>query len=637
MSDVYSPVAPDPQESYRGWQRYLGQPADTSFTLKGDNLIPEERARLQPPQPYPPPPLGSAVGGLASQAIFGGLSGLGSDIKSVGSLDPSSMVRGLGGLGMAAMGPGPEAKAGKSLLETGLSTYAKHLPEEFKGPFGELKTTVEEPHVTLAKGLKHYQESLGAGKITPAEYSGFSDALWKQYGGATAAGTPKPQGKSFGEMSPQEFEAWEKGWPAPKKEPAQPSSWMLKPGAPTNYFEWVNAAGAKGGPPLEYQKFQDSLSNAEWKDFHATTKKWAAEEPSSTYYKGKPAELTYHPTGTMEGDLFIHQGGKKIGEITAPDTKGDPFYLWMNHWGDQASAKQYSTLAEVKTAAKEAAEEVPTEQVPHGFTGAQWAKVTPEAKKIVTENPHIDWAPFAALSAPKLGPATAGYHLAAEEGKSAMASPIAPLVSPSKRYLPGRSPADYLPAPPEKATQVGFNMPMRHGGYKEFEQFAFPEHVGFGGREPELGVHAGTPRAAEDRVGKPLEGGNVHYDLIGRAQNPLRMKDLGSWGEDNVKSELKHLGFPKGEVNDLEGMPAVRDYIASKGYDSIVYRNYAEDPGSDSYLFFKPSKDDPRYVQGIRKRGAAFDPSKVEMSNIMAGLGGGAVLPWLGGGDAQRK
>lgn len=139
-----------------GWRRYLAQP-DVEFTLKGDNAPKGFDIHKE-----------AAPGGVVPNAIMGGLAGMGGDIRDVASLDPSSMIRGLGGLGMAAMGPGPEAKAGKSLLDIGLKAYAEKLPEEFKTAGGGLIN------------FKKYQDALEAGKISPYEYMGFIDALKNQ-------------------------------------------------------------------------------------------------------------------------------------------------------------------------------------------------------------------------------------------------------------------------------------------------------------------------------------------------------------------------------------------------------------------------------------------------------------------------
>lgn len=138
-----------------GWRRYLAQP-DVEFTLKGDNAPKGFDIHKE-----------AAPGGVVPNAIMGGLAGMGGDIRDVSSLDLSSMIRGLGGLGMAAMGPGPEAKAGKSLLETGLKAYEKALA----------KDTTYFPAMQANPKFKQYQDALNAGKITPQEYLGFIKAL----------------------------------------------------------------------------------------------------------------------------------------------------------------------------------------------------------------------------------------------------------------------------------------------------------------------------------------------------------------------------------------------------------------------------------------------------------------------------
>jgi len=194
---------------------------------------------------------------------------------------------------------------------------------------------------------------------------------------------------------------------------------------------------------------------------------------------------------------------------------------------------------------------------------------------------------------------------------------------------------------PERATASGYNVPLAHGTRSEepFEAFNLPEEgARFGVKKAEIGVHAGSPAAANRFGGRDLSGVVTTrprvYPLVMKAQNPLEMPDLGNWGPKQIEYWLSHEGakhgFTKDEVtNALKGQPtseiykpegleqikALRELIQSKGYDSIKYKNTVEDPGHTSYIALDPKQ--------LRSPWAAF--KDLESRNLLAGLAGGAV------------
>jgi hypothetical protein len=195
---------------------------------------------------------------------------------------------------------------------------------------------------------------------------------------------------------------------------------------------------------------------------------------------------------------------------------------------------------------------------------------------------------------------------------------------------------EHLPTPiPERATAAGFNVPLAHGTKEDpFTEFKLPyELERFGRSSAEIGVHAGSPKAANKFGGSYLSnyGNNRIYPLVMRAQNPLESPDLGNWGPRNIAEFLgNHPEFGNVEVSKalkgeypaeirdegaVEQIKALRDLIQSKGYDSIKYKNTVEDPGHTSYIALDPKQ--------LRSPWAAF--KDLDSRNLLAGLAGGVV------------
>ena len=131
-----------------------------------------------------------------------------------------------------------------------------------------------------------------------------------------------------------------------------------------------------------------------------------------------------------------------------------------------------------------------------------------------------------------------------------------------------------------------------------------PDFDRFRRRLGDVGVHVGTLGQAQDRLdyltsradldplgrNPRLHGGHRILPLVMRAENPLRLPDVGSWNAENLidelggalKIDIRHppydrLWFMKHPSTQLSNF---RDLIKSKGYDSIVYRNTGEVEGA---------------------------------------------------------
>jgi hypothetical protein len=142
----------------------------------------------------------------------------------------------------------------------------------------------------------------------------------------------------------------------------------------------------------------------------------------------------------------------------------------------------------------------------------------------------------------------------------------------------------------DAAYQAGYTIEAEHQTNQWFSEF----------KAGELGFHIGA--------GIP-EGmlGQRTMKLRARIANPLRLKDLGVWSADRViyslpeaiiterqRSELldeipeeMRAGSP--ESGDMfayyDALAPIRDFLVSKGYDGIVYKNEAEGR-EDSYIAF---------------------------------------------------
>ena len=175
--------------------------------------------------------------------------------------------------------------------------------------------------------------------------------------------------------------------------------------------------------------------------------------------------------------------------------------------------------------------------------------------------------------------------------------------------------------------------------------------------DDELGVHFGNPKQAQVFSGDWLsrEAQPRQYPVVVSTNNPLELPDLGTWHLEDVTQALKKANtgelrgragyerqpnnhaqfmpispetvgqFPPHELNQIDSIEGMRDYLQSKGYNSIKYVNKAEDSGANSFIKFTPSPEAPNFVTGVRSPFAAFDPSKIMRPELAAGLAGGTL------------
>jgi hypothetical protein len=176
--------------------------------------------------------------------------------------------------------------------------------------------------------------------------------------------------------------------------------------------------------------------------------------------------------------------------------------------------------------------------------------------------------------------------------------------------------------------------------------------------DDELGVHFGNPKQAQVFSGDWVSGQAAprQYPVVVQTNNPLELPDIGTWHLEQIQEALNKANegklrgragferqpdnpnafinlspetqgqFPLHEVQQLESIEDARNYLSSKGYDSIKYVNKAEDSGNNSYIKFTPSPEAPDFVSGVRSPFAAFDPAKIMRPELAAGIGGAAVV-----------
>jgi hypothetical protein len=98
-----------------------------------------------------------------------------------------------------------------------------------------------------------------------------------------------------------------------------------------------------------------------------------------------------------------------------------------------------------------------------------------------------------------------------------------------------------------------------------------------------------------------------------RLENPLRMKDLGTWGLQNVLRELPAQAKLTPEQTDAvyeaynrsdeEAWGLLKSILSEKGYDGIVYANQVEHRGKDSFIAFYPEQ-----IKSVNNQGT-FSPT----------------------------
>ena len=130
---------------------------------------------------------------------------------------------------------------------------------------------------------------------------------------------------------------------------------------------------------------------------------------------------------------------------------------------------------------------------------------------------------------------------------------------------------------------------LYHGTGADFTKFR--RRVG------DIGMHFGTTGQANDRMEYLAQRPGAVPDRNAQVmpvylsiRNPLRLRDVGAWKAENLKSELLDL-FPqdtarigsRGGRDGLRTTADIRAFIQSKGYDGVVYKNTGEVEGSEPY------------------------------------------------------
>lgn len=122
---------------------------------------------------------------------------------------------------------------------------------------------------------------------------------------------------------------------------------------------------------------------------------------------------------------------------------------------------------------------------------------------------------------------------------------------------------------------------MYHGTSADFNTFKRSKS--------DIGMHFGTIGQADDRVKFNIKRGRFSSGMNTlpvylRIIRPLRLPDAGAWDVDNMRYELKKL-FPHktGTIGQLRTSKQISDFIASMGYDGIIYKNTSEIKGAQSY------------------------------------------------------
>jgi hypothetical protein len=179
-----------------------------------------------------------------------------------------------------------------------------------------------------------------------------------------------------------------------------------------------------------------------------------------------------------------------------------------------------------------------------------------------------------------------------------------------------------------------------HGTDADFSAFQHTEDIGFhfgdastaakrvlsaSGYGVVQGEKAKAAYTMALRAGHVPEGGNLMPVYL-HIEHPLRWPDLHTWSPNDVLSQMvrsrilteEEVDAASGDVIDRE---FVRDALARKGYDGIVYKNATEGRG-DSYIVFNPEQ-----IKSVANRGT-FSP---ESPNILEQTKKGGFVPGEGG------
>jgi SAM-dependent methyltransferase/ribosomal protein S18 acetylase RimI-like enzyme len=158
--------------------------------------------------------------------------------------------------------------------------------------------------------------------------------------------------------------------------------------------------------------------------------------------------------------------------------------------------------------------------------------------------------------------------------------------------------------------EQGNPKPMFHGTNADFDRFKKKSN--------DVGMHFGTAEQANDRLeflaSRRGETGQNVKPVFLRIKNPLRMEDNGTWNADTMKSSLLRM-FPSDKdrigslysnFNGIQTPKDIREFLMSKGYDGIVYKNTGEVAGSGPFR--------EKIAAARRAMAAVFGPNKYSFS-----------------------
>lgn len=136
---------------------------------------------------------------------------------------------------------------------------------------------------------------------------------------------------------------------------------------------------------------------------------------------------------------------------------------------------------------------------------------------------------------------------------------------------------------------------LYHGTDEVFSEFERSEDIGF---------HFGPKATAEARLDQGKFNPRILMPVYLSVQRPLVLNDLHTWSPKNVLAALvDHFVITKAQADtiDVVDRETVRDLLARRGYDGIVYRNDTEG-GGESYIVFRSEQ-----VKSAERNSGAFD------------------------------
>lgn len=128
-----------------------------------------------------------------------------------------------------------------------------------------------------------------------------------------------------------------------------------------------------------------------------------------------------------------------------------------------------------------------------------------------------------------------------------------------------------------RAKDTGFIVKAYHSTSVDFNRFRK--------RRGDIGIHFGTAGQAEDRIALTGIGeGAQTIEVRLKIRKPLRLDDAGAWNIDGLDYQLKDK-FPQDleAIRRLKTEKDIREFIQSKGYDGVVYKNTGETQGASEY------------------------------------------------------